>query len=117
MDTIKCEYCDKITTKLNLKRHQNTKYCRNKQQNKDIILPIKEYNCKYCNKLFNRLDQKNEHENNMSCNVKDLYNILSCELKEVKKELEQKNELLKQKDKDIDYFKSQLQIFRPNITV
>ena len=116
MDTVQCEYCDKITTKLNLKRHQNTKYCRNKQQNKDIILPIKEYNCKYCNKLFNRLDQKNEHENNMSCNVKDLYNILSCELKEVKKELELKNEIIKQKDNDIDYFKSQLQIFKPNIT-
>ncbi len=122
LNQIKCEYCKKNITKINLLRHQNSQKCRNKQQNRDIILPLKEYKCKYCNKIFNRLDYKNDHENNMKCNVKDIYNILSCELKEKNKELElkneiiqQKDELLKQKDDDITYFKSQLQLYKPNI--
>ena len=71
MEKIHCEYCDKLISKNQIKRHQNTKQCRNKQLNKDIILPIKEYSCKYCNKLFNRSDDKNEHE--LLCTSKDMY--------------------------------------------
>jgi DNA-directed RNA polymerase subunit RPC12/RpoP len=120
METIQCEYCNKITTKINLKRHQNTKLCRNKQLNLDIKLEIKEYKCEYCNKLFNRLDDKNDHE--LKCQFKDMYYKLSNKILEKEKELEQKNkeleikdEIIKQKDNDIEYFKTQLQIYRPNI--
>ena len=111
-----CEYCNKEIYKSNKTRHQNSNECRNKQQNKDIILPLNEYKCKYCDKSFNRLDNKIDHENNKSCNANDIIMKFNTykELKE--KELELKNELLKQKDKDIDYFKNQLQIYRPNIT-
>ena len=70
MEKIKCEYCNKLITKTQLKRHQHTKECRNKQLNKDIILPINEYKCRYCNRSFNRLDNKIDHENNKSCNAK-----------------------------------------------
>jgi hypothetical protein len=115
---ITCEYCNKLIYITHKSRHQNTKECRNKQQNKDILLPLNEYKCKYCDKSFNRLDNKIDHENNKSCNASDI--IIKLELKE--KELELKNELLKQrdnaikqKDNDIDYFKNQLQIYRPNI--
>ena len=118
METIKCEYCSKITTKLNLKRHQNTKLCRNKQLNLDVKLEVKEYNCEYCNKLFNRLDDKHDHE--LKCQFKDTYYKLSNKILEKEKELEQKNKeleikdkIIKQKDDDIDYFKNQLQIYRP----
>ncbi len=76
MEKINCEYCNKLITKIQLKRHKNSKLCRNKQLNKDIILPLKEYKCKYCNKSFNRLDDKNEHENNVSCNSKELLLII-----------------------------------------
>ena len=114
-EKIKCEYCNKLICKSKLNRHQNTKECRNKQLNKDIILPVTEYKCKYCNKSFNRLDQKNEHENNVSCNSKDLLLVI----RETKKELELIKE---QKDKEINiykeentFLKSQLQIYRPNI--
>jgi len=102
-----------MITKINLNRHQNSKICRHKQQNKDINLELKEYKCKYCNKCFNRLDNKNEHENNKSCNACDI--IIQLEIKD------KENELLKniiiQKDNDINYFKSQLQIYRPNINL
>ena len=113
MERIKCEYCNKMTTKLNLKRHQNTKECRNKQLNKDIKSVSKEYKCKYCDKSFNRLDKKNEHENNKSCNASDI--IIKLELKE--KENELLKETIKQKDNDINYFKSQLHIYRPNVNI
>jgi hypothetical protein len=113
MEKIKCEYCNKITTKLNLKRHQNTKECRNKQLNKDIILEIKEYKCKYCEMLFNRLDKKTVHE--LNCQFKDMYYKLSNKIIEKEKELELRDEIIKQKDNDINYFKNQLQIYRPNI--
>ena len=116
MEKIKCEYCNKLITKTQLKRHQNTKECRNKQLNKDIILPINEYKCRYCDKSFNRLDNKIDHENNKSCNANDIIMKFNTykELKE--KENEMLKELIKQKDNDIDYFKNQLQIYRPNIT-
>ena len=72
MEKIKCEYCNKLITKTQLKRHQNTKECRNKQLNKDIILPINGYKCRYCDKSFNRLDNKIDHENNKSCNANNI---------------------------------------------
>ena len=124
-EKIKCEYCDKLICKSKLNRHQNSSNCRNKQQNKDIILELKEYKCKYCKRIFNRIDYKNEHE--LSCNAKEIYfeltNIINETKKELElikeqkdKELELKNDIIKQKDNDIDYFKNQLQIYRPNIT-
>ncbi len=71
-EKIVCKYCSKSIIKINKNRHQNSKACRNKQQNKDINLELKEYKCKHCEKCFNRLDQKNEHENNVSCDTKDI---------------------------------------------
>jgi predicted RNase H-like nuclease (RuvC/YqgF family) len=119
MEKINCEYCNKLISKNQIIRHQNTKQCRNKQQNKDIILPLKEYRCKYCNKSFNRLDKKNEHENNKSCNTTDI--IIKLEQKE--KEIELKDEIIKQKNNEINiykeenlFIKNQLETFKPNIT-
>jgi hypothetical protein len=51
-ERIKCEYCNKIVIKRTLMRHQNSKECRNKQQNKDIIIPLNDYKCKYCDKFI-----------------------------------------------------------------
>ena len=116
-EKINCEYCNKLICKSKLKRHQNSKQCRNKQLNKDIILPLKEYKCKYCNKSFNRLDDKNEHENNMSCNTKDIYNILLCKLTEKEKEIQLKDEIIKQKEEENIFLKSQLQTYRPNVNI
>ncbi len=124
MEKIKCEYCNKNITKIQLKRHQNTKECRNKQLNLDIILERKEYKCMFCEKKFNRVDYKNEHE--LICTSKDIYYKLTNIINETKKELELmreqkdkeleiKDEIIKQKDNDIAYFKTQLQIYRPNI--
>ena len=111
LEKIICLYCNKEICKSKIKRHQNSKTCRNKQQNKDMKIELKEYKCKYCNKCFNRLDQKKEHENNISCNSKDILSILN----ETKKELELKNKIIKQKDDDINYFKLELQNHKPSI--
>ena len=73
--------------------------------------PIKEYKCKYCNKKFNRVDKQNEHE--LICDAKEIY----FELQQIKKENELLKDTIKQKDNDINYFKNQLQIYRPNINI
>ena len=110
---INCEYCNKLIYINHKTRHQNSKECRNKQQNKDIILPLNKYRCMYCKMLFNRLDNKNDHEK--SCTSKEIYYIFQKELELKEKENEMLKELIKQKDNDIDYFKNQLQIYRPNV--
>ena len=115
MEKINCEYCNKLITKTQLKRHQNSKECKNKQRNKDIIIPISEYKCKYCNKPFNRLDKKNEHENNMSCNSKDLLLIINETKKENELLKDKYEEIIKQKEEENKFLKSQLQTYRPNI--
>ena len=120
-DKINCDYCNKLICKSKLNRHQNTKQCRNKQLNKDIILNVKEYICKYCGKLFNRLDDKNGHES--SCSSKDMYYKFQLELEKKDEIIKQKNneiniyknEIIKQKDNEINYLKSQLQLYRPCI--
>jgi hypothetical protein len=94
-------------------RHYNSKACRNKQQNLDIILELKEYKCKYCEIIFNRVDKQNEHE--ITCSSKDIYNKLTNIIGQKEKELELKDAIIKQKDDVIIYFKSQLQIYRPNV--
>ena len=106
---INCDYCNKLIYVTHKSRHQNSKECRNKQLNKDIIIPLYLYKCKYCDKSFNRLDNKIDHENNKSCNASDI--IIKLEQKD--KENEMLKETIKQKNNDIDYFKSQLQIYRP----
>ena len=115
LEKIKCEYCNKEICKSKINRHYNSKACRDKQQKLDIKLELKEYKCKYCDKIFNRIDQKNEHENNVSCDSK----ILLSKLKEKDKELElikeQKDEIIRQKDNENNFLKTQLQIYRPNI--
>jgi hypothetical protein len=123
-ERINCKYCDKNIIKRNILRHQITKECRKKQHDLDIILKLKEHKCKYCNRNFNRLDTKNEHENNKCCDSKDILSIL-----------ESKNEIIKQKDRDIitilehkdkeiniykienTFLKSQLQIQKPGINL
>ena len=120
-DKINCDYCNKLICKSKLNRHQNTKQCRNKQLNKDIILNVKEYKCKYCNKIFNRLDDKNGHE--LCCSSKDMYYKFQLELEKKDEIIKQKNneiniyknEIIKQKDNEINYLKSQLQLYRPCI--
>ena len=114
---ILCEYCNKEIYKSNKKRHLNSKECKEKQTN---IIDIIIHYCKYCNKTFNRNDDKNKHE--LICNAKDLYH----ELEQVKMELnlikKQKDKELEQKDKEINiykddviFLKSQLQIYRPTV--
>ena len=121
---INCEYCNKLIYITHKSRHYNSRECRNIQQNKDIILPLKEYKCKYCEIIFNRIDKQHEHE--LICTSKDIYYKFQKELELKEKEnkmlidkyeelLKQKDETIKQKDNDIDYFKNQLQIYRPNI--
>ena len=121
---INCEYCNKLIYITHKSRHYNSKECRNKQLNKDIIIPLNEYKCMYCKMLFNRLDNKNDHEK--ICTSKEIYYIYQKELElkdELLKQKEKENEMLKdkyeeiikQKDNDIDYFKNQLQIYRPNV--
>tara|TARA_Y100000389_G_scaffold204471_1_gene257224 strand:+ start:1390 stop:2253 length:864 start_codon:yes stop_codon:yes gene_type:complete len=113
LDQIKCEFCNKNVIKRTLSRHQNSKKCRNKQLNKDIILPLKEYKCKYCDKSFNRLDNKIEHENNKSCNTNDI--IIKLELKEKENEM-LKNDINIYKEENI-FLKNQLQTYKPNINI
>ena len=94
-----CEYCKKIISKTNKLRHEKSKSCAN-----SAIKTKSEYKCKYCEKTFNRLDKKNEHENNISCNAKELYHKI--ELKN--KELEQKDNELTQQKKEIMFYKEQI---------
>jgi hypothetical protein len=115
LEKIICEYCNKRICKLQIKRHHSTKECRNKQQNLDIILEIKEYKCKHCNKCFNRLDQKNEHESNVSCNSKDILSILNEKNQEIILLKDKYDEIIKQKNEENAFLKSQLQTYRPNI--
>jgi hypothetical protein len=105
-----CEYCNKEINLTHKARHYNSNACRNKQQNKDIKLELKEHKCKYCDKIFNRVDTKNEHENNISCNSKDIYYKL-------KRELDIKDEIIKQKNEENIFLKSQLQTMKPGINL
>jgi hypothetical protein len=103
MEKIQCEYCNKLITKAQKTRHERSKLCENNK--------IKhEHKCKYCEKIFYRSDVKNEHENNMSCNTKDIYIKYQIELEKNK----QKDELLKQKDEEILYLKNQIDKIQPN---
>ena len=110
-----CEYCNKEIHKSNKSRHQNSNECRNKQQSKDIILPLNLYKCVFCNKKFNRLDKQNQHE--LICDAKELYYEFKNYKEQKEKEIQLKDEIIKQKDDDINYFKTQLQIYRPNVNI
>ena len=103
---INCEYCNKLICKSKLNRHQNSKECKNKQLNLDIIIQLKEYKCVYCNKKFNRKDKQNEHE--LICDAKELY----YEFKYYKEQKENEINIYKE---EINYLKSQLQLYRPCI--
>ena len=117
LEKIICEYCNKEIIKINKNRHQNSKACRNKQQNLDIQLVLKEYKCKHCNKIFNRLDKKNEHETNKSCNAVDIITIFELYKGIKEKELELKdNDINIYKEENI-FLKLQLQTYRPNINL
>ena len=111
LNKINCEYCNKIICKSKLNRHQNSKECKNKQLNKDVIIPIKEYKCKYCNKKINRLDKQKEHE--LICDAKELYYKFKNykDLKE--KELVQKDKEINIYKEENIFLKSQLQMYRP----
>jgi hypothetical protein len=111
--TIKCEYCNKNIIKRNVLRHQNSKECRNTQQNKDINIKLKEYKCKYCETIFNRIDKQNTHE--LICMSKDMYYKFQIELEKKNKELELKNNEINIYKEENLFLKSQLQTYRPNI--
>jgi hypothetical protein len=113
-----CEYCNKEIYITHKSRHYNSKACRNKQHNLDITLKLKEYKCKYCETIFNRIDKQNEHE--LICTSKDIYYKFQIKFEQKNNELEQTNKELELKDKEINiykkevnYLKSQLQIYRP----
>ena len=126
MEKVKCGYCKKLITTIKLKRHQNTIACRNKQQNIDVILPLQEYKCKYCEKSFNRLDKKKEHEDNKSCNASDIIiklevaketiNKLEVAKETINKLEETSKEIIKKHEIEIEYLKSQIQVYKPTIT-
>ncbi len=95
-------------------KKKDIKIQKNVKKAKNNIINIIEYKCKYCNKCFNLNDNKNKHE--LSCNAKDIYF-------KFQKELELKDEIIKQKDNEINiykeenlFLKNQLQTFKPNIT-
>ena len=96
MEKVRCEYCKILTTKIQLKRHQNSKLCRNKQQNINVLLPLQDYKCKHCDRRFNRLDNKIDHENNKSCDVSNV--IIKY------------NEIIKQRELEIGHLKMQLEM-------
>ena len=112
-EKIKCEYCNKNIIKRNLLRHRNSKECRTKQQNLNINLELIEYKCNYCEMLFNRIDKQNEHE--LTCTSKDIYYKLTNIIEQKDKELTLKDELIKQKNDENTFLKSQLQTYRPGI--
>ena len=91
---IYCEYCNKEIYVNHKTRHQNSKLCRNKQQNLNIKSELKEYKCIHCNKSFNRSYDKNEHEYNIRCNAKDIM----IKLKEKNKENDMLKYIKKQKN-------------------
>ncbi len=99
-DKIICEYCKKYVYKSNIKRHQNSKECKEKQNSTLISI---DYTCKYCNKSFNQLNNKDKHEMNKSCNAKDI--LQKLELKE--KELEHKEKELENKEHIINKYKEE----------
>ena len=112
---ITCEYCNKEIYITHKSRHYNSKACRNKQQNLNIILELKEYKCKYCEMLFNRIDKQNEHE--IICTSKDIYYKLTNIINETKKELEQKHKEINIYKEENTFLKSQLQVYRPGINL
>jgi hypothetical protein len=143
LEKMECEYCNKKICKSQMKRHNNTKGCREIQNmyikreeekiersgeelNKNGKENIKwwvevvssTYKCKYCEMQFKRIDKRNEHAS--ICTSKDMYYKLTNIINETRKDLEQKkmelelkDEIIKRKEEDINYFKLQLQINRP----
>ena len=83
---IKCEYCGELIYKQNISRHQKSKICLMQRLYSNNI---SEYNCKYCEKQFNRIDNKNEHE--LSCNAKDIYHKLELKEQEILSYKEKRN--------------------------
>ena len=103
---IVCEFCNKLIYKSNLKRHQNSKECKEKQNNTSILL---EYKCKYCDKSFNQLNNKDKHE--LTCNAKDIYYKLKYELELKEQEFlsykEHKEKELENKEHIINKYKEE----------
>lgn len=79
MNKITCEFCGKITDRAHKSQHQKTKYCIG---SRTTIPPVElKYNCRYCDRPFNRNDYLKKHEN--ICKSKDLY----CEVQILKEQL------------------------------
>ncbi len=57
-----CIYCNEFLTSCNVKRHQKTSKCVQKQIELGVNLNIKTFKCKYCNKSFTRSDVVKKHE-------------------------------------------------------
>ena len=110
MSQVTCELCNKTIHKNGLKRHQQSNNCIN-------VNSKSEYKCKYCEKTFNRNDKKNEHEINMSCCAKDIYQKMQIE--SVKKDsiITQKEREIELKDKEIDELKEQNKYMLDKISV
>jgi hypothetical protein len=94
---INCQYCNKLIYKTHKKRHQNSNQCKNHQSYLDIIKQeIIEFKCKHCDKSFNRKDDKNTHEYNVSCDAK----IILFKMEKKDKEIELYKEQIKRLDEE-----------------
>jgi transcriptional regulator with PAS, ATPase and Fis domain len=112
-DKIICEYCNTLIYKKHKTRHLNSKLCKEKQNNNINII---EYNCKYCNKIFNRKDDKNKHELNMSCNAKDILHKLELKEQELTSYKENKEKELENKEYIIQKFQEETKEQKETIT-
>ena len=93
-----CDLCNKSVHKKSIKRHQQSKNCLNN------INKSKEISCKYCGKQFDRLDNKNKHEE--SCKYQSMYYKYQLESKEneiiyLKESIKSKDNELKSKDNEL----------------
>ena len=83
--TVTCEFCNKkISTKSNLKQHQKSKACLEKQGQKISTI----YKCKGCDKIFTTLQRLNTHE-------------VICP-KRIEDTIEEKEKIIKEKEKIIN---------------
>lgn len=82
-----CEFCGKeLGSKSSLKSHKiKAKYCLEIQKNKGVSPDIDFYNCKYCNKQFTTIYNKDIHETTVCKNQKYVDELQLLEQKHIDK--------------------------------
>ena len=95
-DNIKCEYCEEENIKKeNIKKHQLTKKCIKKRNNK--------LRCSFCNQQFEILDDKQNHENILKCDIENIFNKLKKDKEVFKEFIKKKDEIIEMKNREIEF--------------